>query len=110
MGWEKQAGLMNLTLIGHLYLQDTSILCAVDDIQLLLDDHVIKTQTMCGSVFIKPIEAECRVREEPLCTLASLSLNGKLRGWMDGQLRGTMTSARDLLKLCRRLVKSGHKA
>ncbi|KAI9224756.1 dynein heavy chain and region D6 of dynein motor-domain-containing protein [Blastocladiella britannica] len=46
----------------------TYILSALDEVQQLLDDHIVKTQSMRSSPYIKPFEAEIKDWEHRLVT------------------------------------------
>lgn len=52
------------------------IMSGLDDIQALLDDHLIKTLTMRGSAFVRPCEDEVRAWYEKL-----LRVNKTLEEW-----------------------------
>nr|KAJ3422605.1 Dynein heavy chain 3, axonemal [Polyrhizophydium stewartii] len=50
----------------------TKILSALDDIQALLDDQIVKVQTMRGSPFVKPIENEVKAWETTLVNVQDI--------------------------------------
>lgn len=49
-----------------------SILTAVDDIQVMMDDHILKAQTMRGSPYVKAFEAEMQAWEEKLISMQDI--------------------------------------
>ncbi|KAI8904079.1 dynein heavy chain and region D6 of dynein motor-domain-containing protein [Gorgonomyces haynaldii] len=50
----------------------TKILSAMDDVQALLDDQIVKVQTMRGSPFVKPLEEEVKAWEATLVNVQDI--------------------------------------
>lgn len=62
----------------------TFVVGGIDDIITSLDDHIVKTQTMRGSPYIRPIEKECKDWEHRLKYAQAMldELVGCQRTWM----------------------------
>lgn len=56
------------------YYRETGvyILSAVDDIQVMMDDHILKAQTMRGSPYVKAFETEMQAWEEKLISMQDI--------------------------------------
>jgi len=54
---------------SFLIFTGVSILSGVEDVQQMLDDHILKAQTMHSSAYIKPFEEEMKDWEDKLISM-----------------------------------------
>jgi len=75
-GLEKALGDMRIAWEGEEFKfgekSGVAILNSLDDIQMLLDDHIVKAQTMRSSPFIKPFEADIQQWEKKLISMQDI--------------------------------------
>lgn len=81
-----------------------SILTSLDDIQVLLDEHTAKAQTMHGSVYIKHFEEEMDAWEKKL-----LSMQEILEIWISVKLKYLISNLNNYATyiLARLITRSG---
>ncbi len=59
----------------------TFLLKGIDEVQALLDDHIVKTQAIRSSPFSKPFEKECKEWEAKLLYVQDALDQGRARGY-----------------------------
>ena len=55
--------LQSIFALLSLFLQGLAILCSIDEIQILLDDQIVKSTTMRGSPYMGPFMEEFTVKQ-----------------------------------------------
>jgi dynein heavy chain, axonemal len=50
----------------------TKILTAIEEVQVMLDDQIVKVQTMRGSPFVKPLEEDVKIWESTLISIQDI--------------------------------------
>lgn len=53
-------------------IQGVLVLTRVDDVQLMMDDHILRVQTIRSSPYVKPLEQSIKAWEEQLILMQDI--------------------------------------